>query len=67
MMAKDTAYNIAWHIKSFYFGKWSDKFFPILFCPEIIITYNTEAAASCLVDVCDGTGSGNLPVANWTY
>ena len=41
MMAKDTAYNIAWHIKSFYFGKWSDKFFPLLFCPEIIITYNT--------------------------
>lgn len=40
-LSNATQYNVAWHLNSFYFGRWSDKFFPLLYCPEIIITFNT--------------------------
>lgn len=77
-MVSGTTYNLAWHLKSFIFGKWSDNLFPLFMSPMINIElYLDNCAQSCISPMTpynqittttnNVTSTASYASTNWSY
>ena len=67
----NNGYQFAYHIKSFIIGQWSNKFFPLQFINQLLLTLHTELSSNCIRNTtfltATGVIDGTSNTAIWSY